>query len=124
MKYFAINGVEIKNPKSFKISRYRITDAVRLASADMSMESKAKKLKFYFGYPAIKSTELDKILDEIWETDSCFFTFSYCDGHKNVNGTDKIETVTCYVGEFPTDLHRGGVGNWVWKNVEFNFIQK
>ena len=117
-KYCKINEVEIKNPSSFTITRYRITDAQRLSSGDMSMEHKARKKKFSLTWAAIRSRDLDKILDEIWETNNCFFDFTYS------YGDNKTETLHCYHGELPTELHRGGTSDWVWKNVQIDIIQK
>ena len=115
---FTVNGVEIKNPSSFKIERYNVTNMERLANADMVGDLIAKKKKFYFTYDAITGEDLDNILEAIWSTTSLFFTLEY-----NENGTDKSATV--YVGSIPSELHRAGKSsNWVWKNVTFNLIEK
>ena len=36
MANFQINGVNIKNPSTFKVERYNVTNMERLANADMT----------------------------------------------------------------------------------------
>ena len=118
MANFTVNGVGIKNPSSFKIERYNVTNMERLANAEMVGDLIAKKRKFYFTYDAITAGELDTILKAIWETNKLFFTLKYVE-----NGSTKSATV--YVGSIPTELHRAGKStNWVWKNVTFNVIER
>ena len=118
MANFTINGVGVKNPSSFKIERYNVTNMERLANADMVGDLIAKKRKFYFTYEAISGDDLDKILEAIWETNELFFPFKYLE-----NGESK--TATVYVGSIPSDLHKAGrTSNWVWKNVTFNLIER
>lgn len=118
MAYFTINGRAIKNPSSFKIERYNVTNMERLADAKMVGDLIAKKRKFYFTYDAISGEDLDNILELIWETDSLFFPLKYTE-----NGVSYF--VTVYVGSIPTELHRAGLTtNWVWKNVTFNLIEQ
>lgn len=116
--HFTVNGRAIKNPSSFKIERYNVTNLTRIANADMVGDLIAKKHKFYFTYEAITAQELDNILKAIWETDSIFYTLTYLE-----NGERKSKTV--YSGSIPTELYHAGKGsNWVWKNVTFNLIEK
>lgn len=118
MANFIVNGTGIKNPSSFKIERYNVTNMERLADAKMVGDLIAKKHKFYFTYDAISSYELDAILEAIWETDDLFFPLVYTE-----NGVQK--TATVYVGSIPTDLHKAGkTTNWVWKGVSFNLIEQ
>lgn len=118
MANFTVNGRGIKNPSSFKIERYNVTNMERLADAKMVGDLIAKKLKFYFTYEAISAEDLDVILEAIWETDELFFPLEYVE-----NGVSKSATV--YVGSIPTDLHKAGkTSNWVWKNVTFNLIEQ
>lgn len=114
---YSINGVSIKRPHDFKIERYRITKAERVASGKMVMENIARKRKFYLTWEAISATDLNKILDIIWETSSCFFTFQYVE-------SNQVKTATCYVGSIPTTLFRSDPANWVWKDVSMNFIEQ
>ena len=76
----------------------------------------AKKRKFYFTYDAIQSTELDAILDLIWETNSVFFDLTYIENNEE-------KTARVYSGSIPSELYRTG-SKWVWKNVTFNLIEK
>jgi hypothetical protein len=118
MASFTISGVPIKNPTTFKIERYNITTMNRLSNGTMVGDLIAKKRKFYFTYAAIDSVDLDNILETIWNTNSLFYTLGYVEN--NVSKTAEV-----YVGSIPTDLHRGGkVSNWVWKNVNFNLIER
>lgn len=118
MANFTINGVGVKNPSSFKIERYNVTNMERLANADMVGDLIAKKRKFYFTYEAISGDDLDKILEAIWETNELFFPLKYLE-----NGEPK--TATVYVGSIPSELHKAGrTSNWVWKNVTFNLIER
>ena len=117
MANFSINGVGIKNPSSFKIERYNVTNMERLANAEMVGDLIAKKRKFYFTYDAIKAKELDKILDIIWETDELFYTLSYLE-----NGKQKSAIV--YVGSIPSELHSAKSAEWIWKNVTFDLIER
>ena len=118
MANFSIGGRAIKNPSTFKIERYNVTTMERLANADMVGDLVAKKLKFYFTYDAITASDLNNILEAIWETDSIFYPLQYIE-----NGVTK--TADVYVGSIPAELHRAGNSSeWVWKNVTFNLIQK
>ena len=113
---FKINGHTIKRPSNFKIERYNVTTLQRLANAEMCGDLIAKKRKFYFTYDAISAKDLDNILNIIWETNNLFFTLSYVE-----NGTTK--TAKVYSGSIPSELYRTG-GNWVWKGVTFDLIEK
>ena len=118
MANFTVNNIAIKNPSSFRIERYNVTNMERLADATMVGDLIAKKRKFYFTYDAISGDDLDTILEAIWDSTTLFFPLEYLE-----NGVSK--TATVYVGSIPTDLHRAGITtNWVWKNVTFNLIEK
>lgn len=117
MANFTLNGRGIKNPSSFKIERYNVTNLERLADATMVGDLIAKKRKFYFTYDAIKGGDLDNILEAIWETNELFFPLKYKE-----NGKSKSATV--YVGSIPTELHSAKSKDWVWKNVTFNLIER
>ena len=117
MAKFTLNGRGIKNPSSFKIERYNVTNLERLADATMVGDLIAKKRKFYFTYDAIKGSDLDNILEAIWETNRLFFTLGYME-----NGVRK--TATVYSGAIPSELHSAKSKDWVWKNVTFNLIER
>ena len=117
MSNFTLNGRGIKNPSSFKIERYNVTTMERLADATMVGDLIAKKRKFYFTYDAIKGSDLDNILEAIWETDKLFFTLTYVE-----NNVPKSATV--YSGSIPTDLHSAKGADWVWKGVSFDLIEQ
>lgn len=117
MAHFTVNGREIKNPSTFKVERYNVTNMERLANADMVGDLIAKKLKFYFTYEALTAADLDNILEAIWETDSIFYTLEY-------EYQGKQRTATVYSGSIPSDLHSAKSKEWVWKNVTFNLIEK
>lgn len=118
MANFVVNGKSIKNPSSFKIERYNVTNMERLADATMVGDLIAKKRKFYFTYDAISGDDLDTILEAIWDSNALFFDLKYPE-----NGVKK--TAKVYVGSIPTELHRAGkTTNWVWKDVTFNLIEQ
>lgn len=117
MANFTVNGRAIKNPSTFKIERYNVTNMERLANADMVGDLIAKKLKFYFTYDAITASELDNILEAIWETNKIFYTLKY-------TYQGKQYTATVYSGSIPSELHSAKSKEWVWKNVTFNLIEK
>lgn len=118
---FRINGKFIKNPTSFDMEHYTLTQSTRVANGDMMMDFVANKLKFNFGYASIQSSDLDDIIDELWTklstTKQCFHELKYIE-----NGVEK--TATVYAGSIPKNLHRGHGSNWVWKDVKFSLIQK
>ena len=62
---YTICGVEIKRPTTFKIERYKVTNAVRLANSDMVADVLGRKRTFNFTYDAITATELNKILETL-----------------------------------------------------------
>lgn len=114
---FKIDGRVIKNPSTFKIERYNVTNLERLADAKMVGDLIAKKHKFYFTYSAIKAKDLNHILDIIWETNSLFFTLTYIE-----NGIEK--TAIVYSGAIPSTLHSAKSDDWVWKDVTFDLIEQ
>lgn len=114
----SINGVSIKEPDVFQISRFNLTKSGRLASGLMTMDFVAKKRKFFFTYNVISSKEMKKILDLI-DTEEMFFLLGYYE-----NG--EYKEATCYVGEIPSEKFRTAPvgGLWYWKNFNFNLIEQ
>ena len=118
-----IDGVEIKPPtqKDFKISTYLVTDMKRNAAGTMNGQILSVKTKLFFQYPAIAGHELKKIYD-ILQRAPLFHTVQYID--------DGVwHTKTMYVGEMPKTLSRTGRGSgdastWIWKDVNFNLIER
>lgn len=113
---FVVNGVTIKNPSTFKVERYNVTNMERLSNADMVGDLIAKKQKFYFTYEVLSGDELDVILNAIWSA-TLFFPLEYED-----RGQHKRASV--YVGSIPSELHYMSNKNTVWKNVTFNLIER
>lgn len=109
-----LNGITIKNPTEFKIERYNITKAGRVASGKMTLELVAKKRKFLFNYAVISGTELNTILD-ILDSD-LFYTLEYPDR----NG---IASATVYAGAVNQELFRTDM-DWQWRDVEFALIEQ
>lgn len=112
-----INGITIKNPSTFKIERYNVTNMERLSNADMVGDLVAKKQKFYFTYEAITAEEFETILDAIYNGDKLFFPLQYPD-------RGQIKSATVYVGAIPAELHYMSNRNAVWKNLTFNLIER
>ena len=117
MANFTVNGRVIKNPSTFKLERYNVSNMERLANAEMVGDLIAKKLKFYYTYDAITASDLDNILEAIWDHDKLFFPITY-----NYQGQSRSATV--YVGSIPAELHSAKSKEWVWRNVTFNLIEK
>jgi hypothetical protein len=116
---FKVNGIVIKNPTTFRIERYNVTTMERLADASMVGDLVAKKLKFYFTYDAVTASDLNIILQAIWDSPTLFYPLEY-----PYNGNQL--TASVYVGSIPSELHRANVDNdsWVWKGVTFNLIER
>jgi len=111
-----LDGNIFKRPSTFLIERYKVTNLQRLANADMVGDLLAKKRKFSYKYDSIQASELNKILDIIWESNSLFYTLTYIES--NVE-----KTAIVYTGAIPSELYRTG-SNWVWKGVSFDLIEK
>lgn len=112
----AINGIEIKRPWPFKIDKYKISSLERMSDGTMVGDYIARKRTFAFSYRQINSTELNKILDIIWESDSMFFTLEWVED--NVT-----KTATVYPGAIPQLLHHTG-SEWIWEDVNFQLIEQ
>ena len=115
MQVITIGGQTVKLPTSFRIEKYNITKAGRVANGDMTLELIAKKLKFIFEYDAIDGDELDTILDVI-DTSTMFFTLTYKEN-------DVAKSATVYAGHLPIDQFRTD-GKWTWRGFNFSLIQK
>ncbi len=113
---YTLSGTTIKRPSSFKIEKYKITNASRLANGDMTADVLARKRKFTMTYNQIKATELNKIIDILWNNMDYFFPFTYIE-----NGV--AQSATVYPGSIPAELY-APVGDWTWKNVSFSLIEK
>lgn len=113
---YSINGVAIKRPTTFKIERYNVTNLARIADGTMTGDLIAKKRKFSFSYDAISSTDLNVILNAIWETTELFYTLTYVE-------SNETKTATVYTGAIPSELFRTGDA-WVWKGVSFDLIEQ
>lgn len=113
---FVVNGKQIKNPSTFKIERYNVTNMERLSNATMVGDLIAKKEKYYFTYDAISAEDLDVILDAVFSA-TLFFPLTFTDRGKTI-------TKIVYVGSIPSELHYMGKGITTWKNVTFNLIER
>lgn len=111
-----INGIKIKNPTSFQVERYPITNLERIANADMAGDLIARKQKFLYRYDSIDQRDWDDILRAIWEGSSIFVTLQVQEGNK-------FNTYQVYPGSINADRYRDG-GEWVWKDASFNLIQQ
>ena len=111
-----LNGSIIKRPWPFKIERYKISTLERMSDGGMVGDFIARKRTFSFAYEQINSTELNRILDIIWESDSMFFTLTWIED--NVS-----HSTTVYPGAIPQTLHHTG-SEWIWKDVSFQLIEQ
>lgn len=119
---FKLNGTPIKNPKTFDIEYYTITKSTRVANGNMVMDFVANKRKFNFGYDAINSLDMNRIIYLLWEsletTRECFSTLTYID-----DGVEKEAVI--YTGSIVKKLHRASSSiTWVWKDVTFSLIER
>lgn len=118
---YTLNGTLLKRPLDFQIQRYRVTKSTRLANGDMSMKNIARKRKFILTYQIIDMAELEKILNEIWETNEVFYTFTYTEN--NV-----VKSAVVYSGDITDNLQRtngylqGGL--WYWKDFTLTLIER
>lgn len=113
---FVVNGITIKNPSSFRVERYNVSNMERLSNATMVGDLIAKKKKFYFTYSAISAEDFNTILAAI-DGSALFFPFEYYEqGVK--------QRCIVYVGSIPAELHYMSNKNVTWKNVNFNLIER
>lgn len=118
-----IDGVAIKPPlqADFKESTYLVTDMIRNAAGNMNGQILGVKHKLFFQYPSIIGRDL-KIIYSILQSTPLFHRVWYTlDGESY--------TRYMYVGEMPKTLQRTGRGSgdestWVWKDVNFNLIER
>jgi hypothetical protein len=110
-----IDGTTIKTPNHFEISRFNLTKSGRVASGKMTMEIIAQKRKFQFEYASMTGTELQNIINLIYNPAKPFFTLGYTE-----NGIAK--TAVVYSGEIPATLLRSDI--WQWTDVKFALIEQ
>lgn len=118
-----IDGTPIKPPlqADFKESTYLVTDMIRNAAGNMNGQILGVKHKLFFKYPSISGHDL-KIIYDILQSTPLFHRVWYT--------LDGISTTRyMYVGEMPRTLVRTGRGSgdastWVWKDVDFNLIER
>lgn len=118
-----IDGVAIKPPlqADFKESTYLVTDMIRNAAGTMNGQILAVKHKLFFQYPTIMGRDL-KVIYDILQSAPLFHRVWY-----TLDGI--AYTRYMYVGEMPRTLMRTGAGsgnqsNWIWKDVNFNLIER
>ena len=118
-----IDGVKIKSPdqSTFKESTYLVTDMSRSAAGNMYGQILSVKHKLFFQYPAISGAEL-KVIYDILSNPPLFHHVWY-----TLDGVAFSRYM--YVGEMPKTLHRTGRGSgaestWIWKDVNFNLIER
>jgi hypothetical protein len=118
VEVYQINGTSFKKPSSLQLELFRISNLDRLASGYMvgQMLPNGRKRKFYFKYDAITGSDLDHILDLIWEG-PIFFTLTYT--KNNVQYTANV-----YPGSIPFHLHSAKSNEWVWKDLTFDLIER
>lgn len=118
-----IDGVTIKPPlqADFKLSTYLVTDMARNAKGNMNGQILSIKHKLFFQYPSIIGRDL-KVIYDILQAAPLFHSVWF-----TLNGLSY--TYYMYVGEMPQTLQRTGTGSgasstWVWKDVNFNLIER
>ena len=118
-----IDGVRIKPPlqADFKLSTYLVTDMIRNAKGNMNGQILSVKHKLFFQYPSIIGRDL-KVIYDILQNVPLFHRVWF-----TLNGNSYQYYM--YVGEMPQTLVRTGAGSgsastWVWKDVDFNLIER
>ena len=118
-----IDNIPIKPPlqSDFKESTYLVTDMSRSADGNMHGQILSVKHKLFFQYPTISGKDL-KIIYDILQSAPLFHRVWY-----TLDGI--AVTRYMYVGEMPRTLMRTGAGSgdastWVWKDVNFNLIER
>lgn len=111
-----IDGVEIKRPNDLDVNRYKISDLDRVLSGDNEGDYINKKTTFTLTYTAITTPEWYTIVDLLYEQPKMFYTME-------IILDNIIRTYTVYPGALPSRLHMTG-GEWVWKNISFQLIEK
>ena len=118
-----IDGVRIKPPlqADFQESTYLVTDMIRNARGTMNGQILSVKHKLFFKYPTISGYELKIIYDILQDVPLFHRVWYTLDGNEY--------TRYMYVGEMPRTLLRTGAGTgsnstWIWKDVNFNLIER
>ena len=93
----------------------------RNAYGKMNGQISARKNKLFFKYQDNNGAELRRIYT-VLQSDNLFHTVKYVDDGVTY-------TKSMYVGEMPKTLARTGAGSgnmstWIWKDVEFNLIER
>lgn len=119
-----IDGIAIKPPlqADFKESTYLVTDMIRNARGDMNGQILGIKHKLFFKYPTISGKDLSVIYNILQSNSKLFHRVWY-----TLDGLSFTRTM--YVGEMPRTLLRTGRGigdssTWIWKDVNFNLIER
>lgn len=113
--YHKLGGVLLKNPTSFKNSKYNLTKSGRVASGKMRMDIIAVKRKFELEYAVIPG-DLYDLIDSILFSGNSFFSYEYVE-----NGM--VKTATVYAGQLEGQRYRTD-GCWYWKGVKFDLIEQ
>ena len=115
-----LDGTTIKNPtKPIVIGKYPVTAHVgRVASGLMTMSFVAEKSTFQFVYDAISHSNLQTILDIIYDFPTMFHTLNI-----NENGIETEYTV--YPGAVTKTLLRtDNDGYWYYQNASWQLIER
>lgn len=115
-KPISIEGFSLRNPSYFKIERYNLTKAGRIASGKMTMDLVAKKRKFILRYDTINSADKAALLAVIDGT-NMFMNFVYYE-----DSTQKSAIV--YVGDIPSERARDSQSTTYYKDFEFHLIEQ
>jgi hypothetical protein len=115
--YFAIGGIQIKNPTTITFEDYNLTKGGRLASGKMTLDLVAKKRKFLLHYDIISSSALASMLS-VANSDTLFYTFEYTED-------DVQKTAQVYTGDLTKTPSRGGTNvAWCYSDFEIHFIEQ
>ena len=114
--YITLNGTQIKTPTEFELSRFKLTEAGRVASGKMVMDVVARKRKFSLKYKIISGNDYNTLM-AILDTNSAFYSMVYIEN-------DVLKTATVYSGAVTGKKFRTETGAWYWKDLSFDLIEQ
>ena len=111
-----LNGVAVKAPETFEVSKQDISNAERNANATMIIERVATKHKIKLGWGVLTAEEMKTILNAV---SPVFFTVKYIDPEANEN---VIGTFYCGDRQAPMLHYRDGIP--YYKSLSSNVIER
>lgn len=115
-KIIKFNGIDIKSPSDYTVSRQDIRKAERNAACKMLIEQKATKWKLELSWNYISQVEANEIVSILEST--VFYEVEFYD----LKGTRR--KATFYAGDQSAGLYDFKNGKLRWKEFKFNIIEQ